>query len=115
MTWLPNVGGTVSTAFGPAVKRLVFEDIEEAVCREFGVTLRMLRGPSRAAAVSRPRQILMYLARKHTDLSYPHIGQRLGGRDHTTVMSGAGKVETRMTHNEALRTDVERVTQRLEV
>jgi hypothetical protein len=47
----------------------------------------------RARRIARPRQVVMYLARKHTKLSLPRIGRGLGFRDHTTVMHGANKIE----------------------
>jgi hypothetical protein len=38
------------------------------------------------------RQIAMYLARKHTDHSFPEIGRRFGGRDHTTILHAFHKI-----------------------
>ena len=46
--------------------------------------------------VARPRQIAMYLARKLVKASYPELGQRFGGKDHTTVMAACKKIEELM-------------------
>jgi chromosomal replication initiator protein len=35
----------------------------------------------------------MYLARKHTRLSFPELGREFGGRDHSTIQHGYHKVE----------------------
>ncbi|RMF12916.1 MAG: chromosomal replication initiator protein DnaA [Candidatus Dadabacteria bacterium] len=52
-----------------------------------------LRGRSRKKNIARPRQIAMYLCRQLTDLSLPEIGQRFGGKDHTTVLHSVRKIE----------------------
>jgi len=66
-------------------------DIEAAVCARFGLTWDMLHGPSRCRGIVRPRQIVMYLAREMTPLSYPRIGAHFQ-RDHTTVLSGERRI-----------------------
>ena len=66
-------------------------DIEAAACARFGLTPAVLHGPSRCRAIVRPRQIVMYLAREMTPLSYPRIGAHFH-RDHTTVLSGERRI-----------------------
>jgi chromosomal replication initiator protein len=61
-------------------------EITQAACRRFGLTPDELLSPSRAARISWPRQLAMYLARELTTESLPAIGRQFGGRDHTTVM-----------------------------
>ena len=46
----------------------------------------------RPAAIVRPRQIAMYLAREMTRKSLPEIGELFGGRDHSTVLHAANKI-----------------------
>ena len=41
----------------------------------------------------RPRQIIMYLLREDFNISYPTIGSKLGGRDHTTVIHSCEKIK----------------------
>jgi hypothetical protein len=58
-----------------------------------GTPLNDLISPRREARVVRPRQIVMYLAKKLTSRSLPDIGRQLGGRDHTTVLHAVRKME----------------------
>lgn len=53
-----------------------------------GVTVADIVGPSRKWVHVRPRQEASYLLRKHTEMSLPQIGFRLGDRDHTTILHG---------------------------
>ena len=70
-------------------------DIEAAVCARFGLTPEILRGPRRERGIARPRQIVMYLAREMTPLSYPRIAAWFH-RDHTTVLWGERRIRQLM-------------------
>jgi chromosomal replication initiation ATPase DnaA len=56
------------------------------------VTVADLNGRSRFPRIVKPRQIAMYLSKVLLGLSYPHIGRRFGGRDHTTPLYAIRKV-----------------------
>lgn len=58
-----------------------------------GVAPELFTAPRKDRRTARARQIVMYLACKHTDLSLTAIGDALGGRDHSTVLHGRDKVE----------------------
>ncbi len=66
----------------------------------FDMTVDEIVGPGRAQSVALARQIAMYLAREHTDLSLPKIGQAFGNRDHTTVMHANRKIKELMTRGD---------------
>ena len=68
------------------------ERIIEVVARDFDITPRDIKGKRRTRAISKPRQYAMYLARKHTDKSYPQLGDLFGGKDHTTVLAACKKI-----------------------
>jgi chromosomal replication initiator protein len=72
---------------------LSIEAIQREVASYFGVKLHDLKGPKRHRAVAHPRMVAMYLARKLTSMSYPEIGSRFGGKDHSTVISAVRKIE----------------------
>ncbi|MEM6313266.1 MAG: chromosomal replication initiator protein DnaA [Planctomycetota bacterium] len=71
---------------------VTIEAINEAVSRYFNVKVHELQGKRRTKSIAWPRQICMFLARRHTRYSYAEIGGFYGGRDHTTVMHGIKKV-----------------------
>jgi chromosomal replication initiation ATPase DnaA len=54
-----------------------------------------------------PRQVAMYLAKVLTTRSYPEIGRRLGGRDHTTVMHAVRKIESRVASDAVFAAEVD--------
>jgi chromosomal replication initiator protein len=72
---------------------LTIEGIQREVAAYFDIKLHDLKGPKRHRAVAHPRMIAMYLARKLTSMSFPEIGSRFGGKDHSTVISAVRKIE----------------------
>jgi len=84
--WFSMVGEPVS--FTPKIS-----DIKRASCRYFDCTMVDMDSARRTLKLVYPRQIAMYLARSMTGKSLPEIGRRFGGRDHTTVLHGAKKIE----------------------
>ena len=52
-----------------------------------------------------PRQVAMYLMRRHCDLSYPEIGRRFG-RHHTTALHSDRVIQDQLTENAGLRAAV---------
>ena len=87
--------------------------ILEAVAQEFNLTVSELKGPRRTRRISVPRQLAMYLMRDLAQLSFPQIGEFLGGRDHTTVMHGTSKIEKSLEQDTEIREKMERVRVRL--
>ena len=73
--------------------KVTVADIQQMIANEFNMRLAELTGPRRTAAVVQPRQLAMYLARKHTASSLQEIGAAFGGRSHATVLNAARKVE----------------------
>ena len=67
----------------------------------------------RLRAIARPRQIAMYLSKKMTPASLPHIGREFGGRDHTTVMHAIRKVEDLIKRDELMAADITKIENRL--
>jgi chromosomal replication initiator protein len=68
------------------------ETIIEMTARHFDISPADILGKRRTRAISEPRQYAMYLARKHTDHSYPQLGDQFGGKDHTTVLAAYKKM-----------------------
>ncbi len=74
-------------------KRVEIQTIILAVTEFYGVKLTDLQSKRRQRSIALPRQVCMYLARRHTRLSLEEIGGYFGGRDHTTVMHAVRRVE----------------------
>lgn len=68
---------------------------------------------SRKREIVRPRQICMYLIRQELKNSYPFIGERFGGRDHTTVMHACVKISEELQKNETLVEEIDLIKSRL--
>ena len=88
--------------------------ILDAVVRYYDIKLTDLLGKRRHKSVALPRQVCMWLARRHTRYSLEEIGGYLGGRDHTTVLHAIRQVETKQTRDERLKADVDRIQQVLQ-
>ncbi len=85
---------------------LTIESIQREVAAYFDVKLHDLKGPKRHRAVAHPRMVAMYLARKLTNMSYPEIGSRFGGKDHSTVISAVRKIERLCTEDPTVKSVV---------
>jgi chromosomal replication initiator protein len=92
---LPNV-------FAPAPTILTVPGIIEAVASLFNLKSADLTGNKRTRKLTVPRHIAMFLARKHTGLSFPELGREFGGRDHSTVQHGCRKTELELPDNSDL-------------
>ena len=74
------------TSSTPEQRRITVQQIIEAVTKFYGVKTSDLQGKRRHKSIAFPRQVCMYLARRHTRYSLEEVGGYFGGRDHTTVM-----------------------------
>ncbi len=113
----PELAGRILDSFAaqssePA-RELTIEDIQRAVCEKFGLSHEELVGRSRARTVARPRQIAMYLSRTLLGAPSTQIGQRFGGKDHSTVLHAHGRVETLMREDQEVLDMVEDLTSSL--
>ncbi len=88
--------------------------IIKAVANHFQIKVTDLKSSKKHKIYSLPRQVTMYLLRQYTDLSLPEIGQKLGGRDHTTVLHGIRKIDKRLREEHQLRIEVEKIKSSLE-
>lgn len=85
---------TLKNFLSQAASTLTVETVQKEVASYFNIKVADLKSPKRHQSVARPRQIAMYLARKLCKASYPDLGQRFGGKDHTTVLSACRKIES---------------------
>ncbi|MDP8254945.1 MAG: chromosomal replication initiator protein DnaA [Candidatus Alcyoniella australis] len=76
--------------------RPTIEDIQKTVADYYHVKVHDLRGHRKPKIIAHPRQVAMYLSRKITEASYPEIGQRFGGKDHSTVIHAVNRIVKKM-------------------
>jgi chromosomal replication initiator protein len=93
--------------------RRTIREIQLATCEAFGVGLDDLLSPSRAARVTWPRQVAMYLSRELTDRTLPAIGDAFGGRDHSTVLHAVKRTGQRIASDADAYEIVRSLTERL--
>jgi len=82
-------------------RALTFDDIATAVCHHFSVRQIDLRSRRRSRHVALPRQVAMYLCRRHMNASFPQIGS-LFSRDHSTVIHAVTTIEHRLKEDASL-------------
>jgi chromosomal replication initiator protein len=99
--------------YGIRPRRRTVEDIQQRICESFGLSMEQLVSSSRAAPVTWPRQVAMYLARELTDQTLPAIGRAFGGRNHTTVLHACKRTAERIATDREAYDVVHRLTEEL--
>jgi chromosomal replication initiator protein len=102
----PNLVDAALADMAVHTSSVTSEQIISVVADQFGIEEDRLLSRERSREVAFPRQIAMYLIREETSSSLPKIGEALGGRDHTTVMYGCGKIADQLEIDDALRRQV---------
>ncbi|MGD9020056.1 MAG: chromosomal replication initiator protein DnaA, partial [Desulfuromonadales bacterium] len=88
-------------------KELTVEEILKRVSSHYNIKISDIKSPKRLKAVVLPRQIAMYLSRQLTSSSYPEIGERFGGKDHSTIIHAIRKIEKLIEEDFQLRSTIE--------
>lgn len=89
------------------------KSILKAVAEFYDIKPADLINRSRKKELVYPRQISMYLIREELNGSYPYIGEKLGGRDHTTVMYAYQKISKQVENNESLQHEINLIKERI--
>jgi chromosomal replication initiator protein len=95
-------------------KRITIDEIQRTVCQFYRVDRSEMSSKRRARAVVRPRQVAMYLAKVLTPRSYPEIGRKFGGRDHSTVIHAVRLIEDLRKRDADMDGDVRSLLRQLE-
>ena len=90
-------------------EKVTIEEIVKVVANRFGIKISDLKSPKKNKNLATARQIAMYLARKFTPASYPDIGEKIGGRDHSTVIYAYNKINKMLDHDENLRNTTQNI------
>lgn len=90
-----------------------FKNIIKTVAEFYDININDLINKCRRKEVVKPRQISMYLIRKELNSSFPFIGEKLGGRDHTTVMYACNKINQEIENNESFQHEINIIKERI--
>ncbi len=96
------------------VRKLSTEVIQKTVAEHFQLKIHDLKSKKRTKSISRPRQIAMYLIRQLTSASFPDIGEKFGGKDHSTVMHACSKIEKLIQADVDMKSEIETLRRKLE-
>jgi chromosomal replication initiator protein len=97
-----------------AKKAVTIDQIQKQVAEHFAVGLADMTSKRRTANIVFPRQVAMYLARRHTKASLHEIGEIFGGRDHGTVLHACKTVSVRMKKEDQVRQTIVRLDTQLD-
>jgi len=92
---------------------ITIERIQEVVSERFAISLQELVGQRRSRSVVYPRHVAMYLCRELTDSSLPKIGDKFGGRDHTTVINATSNITKLIREDRGVYNLVQELTARI--
>jgi len=90
-------------------KTISIKDVLKIIAGFYNIEERVLCEKTRRKEVVKPRQIIMYILREDFNISYPYIGQKLGGRDHTTVMHAYEKIKGEIKQNNLVTQEIEQI------
>ena len=109
-----QVGDVLSDLLRASERKLTIDEIMRRTCEHYNLRMSDMVSARRTRSVARPRQMAMYLAKKLTPRSYPEIGRKFGGKDHTTVLYAVRKIEELMQTDGQLAEDAQLLQRRLE-
>jgi chromosomal replication initiator protein len=83
-------------------KTMAVKDVVRIISDFYNIKEESIYEKTRHKEVIRPRQIIMYILREDFNISYPSIGQKMGGRDHTTVIHSCEKIKNDLKEDQTL-------------
>lgn len=90
-------------------KNIEVKDIVKVVAEQYGVLEDSIYEKTRRKEIVKARQVAMYILREDYNISYPLIGQKMGNRDHTTVIHSHLKIKEELKTNPSLLQEIERI------
>ena len=90
-------------------KTISIKEVVKIVSDFYNIEENSIYEKTRKKEVVKPRQVIMYILREDMNISYPSIGEKLGGRDHTTVIHSCEKIKEDIKSNQALMQEVSHI------
>ena len=88
---------------------MAVKDVVKIIADFYNIKEESIYEKTRHKEVIKPRQVIMYLLREDFNISYPYIGQKLGGRDHTTVIHSCEKMKNDIKEDQSLIDEIEQL------
>jgi chromosomal replication initiator protein len=85
------------------------KEVVKVVADFYNISENSIYEKTRKKEVVKPRQIVMYLLREDFNVSYPSIGSKLGGRDHTTVIHSCEKIKNDIKNDVELANELQQI------
>ena len=98
-----------------AQQEITVENIQKTICDYFNLKIGDLKAKRRTQNIAFPRQVAMYLCRKYTETSFPAIGDKFGGRDHSTVIHASKTIERKIKEDPHMQTTIEKLERNLNI
>ncbi len=98
-----------------AQQEITVENIQKTICDYFNVRIADLKAKRRTQNIALPRQVAMYLCRKYTETPFPAIGDKFGGRDHSTVIHASKTIERKIKEDPHMQTTIEKLERNLNI
>jgi chromosomal replication initiator protein len=105
---LNDIKGLIKNSVKPK-KMVPVENIIKTVANYYNIEPESIYKKTRKKEIVKPRQLIMYLLREDYNMPYPTIGQKLGGRDHTTVIHSYEKIKRELKDEAILDREVEQL------
>ena len=90
-------------------KSVSVKDVLKAISTFYEIDESSITDKTRKKEVVKPRQVAMYILREDYGVSYPSIGQKMGGRDHTTVIHSCEKIKNDIKNSNQLLQEVNQI------
>jgi len=88
-------------------KRLISpKEVVKMIADFYHIEEESIYEKTRRKEVIKPRQVAMFILREDFNISYPSIGEKIGGRDHTTVIHSCEKIKEDVKTNNALMEEI---------
>jgi chromosomal replication initiator protein len=101
---------TLLRGSGAAAKKAVsVQEVVKTIANFYGVEEGSIYEKTRRKEVVRPRQVIMFLLREDFRISFPTIGDKLGGRDHTTVIHSCEKIKNDLRSDSVLSNELHQI------
>jgi len=110
---IKEVKNILNSYLSTPYKKTSPQTILKSVAEFYSISLADLVKRSRRKEIVKPRQIAMFLLREETKLSFPEIGEKLGGRDHSTVIHACDKIKNEVSVDEPLKQELVLIKERV--